>query len=353
MSEKIKPIRTGLCAFGMSGKVFHAPFLSCLPMFELGAVVERHQKNAASLYPGVISYDDVDALLADNSLELVVVNTPNTTHYDYVKKALQASKHVIVEKPFTATVAQAEELIKLAEEKNRFLIVFQNRRWDSDFRTVQEVIKKGLLGDLIETEIHYDRYRAELSSVKPHKEKPAPAVGNIYDLGPHLIDQAIVLFGKPEAVFALVQTHRGNSLVDDYFDIKLLYEGFTCTLKSSLLVAEPLAAYILHGTKGSFIKSRTDVQEEMLQSGVMPCIPGWGQEKAGDEGLIHTVDGSEDTREKYPTLSGCYQKFFEGVYASIREQKPALVPLEDSLLNMQIVEAALQSSRERKIVEMG
>lgn len=352
MTTKIKPIRTGLCAFGMSGKVFHAPFLSCLPQFDLAAITERHQKAASAIYPDIISYHSVEDLLADPSLELIIVNTPNITHYEYVKTALELGKNVVVEKPFAATLAQAEELTQLAKAKQRFLVVFQNRRWDSDFLTVQEVIKKGLLGQLIEMEIHYDRYRLMLNSVKKHKEKPDVGVGNIFDLGPHLVDEAIVLFGKPEAVFAIVQSHRPDSLVDDYFDIKLLYPGFTCTLKSSLLAREPLPGYILHGVLGSFIKNRADTQEAQLQAGKQPCSPSWGEEYKADEGLLHTTIDGQDVRQNYPSLPGGYQHFFEKVYASIREGKPSPVPLNDSLLNMQIIEAALESSRKRKIVSL-
>lgn len=346
----MRPIRTGLCAFGMSGKVFHAPFLSCMPQFELAAVVERHQKKAAQTYRDIISYDKIGDLLADPAVELVVVNTPNATHYEYTRTALEAGKHVVVEKPFTATAEEARQLIRLAGEQERFLAVFQNRRWDSDFLTVQEVIGKGVLGTLIETEIRYDRYRLALNSKKPHKEKPGTGVGNIYDLGPHLIDEAIVLFGKPDAVFAVVQTHRPGSLVDDYFDIKLLYDQFTCTLKSSLLVKEPLPGYVVHGTAGSFIKARADVQEANLQAGMNPCTPGWGKEQEEDRGLLHILADGLDRREKYPSVAGCYQRFYEEVYKALREDGPSPVLLRDSLLNIQLIEAAIESSREKKVV---
>jgi predicted dehydrogenase len=352
MTENIHPIRTGLCAYGMSGQVFHAPFLHCMPEFSLAAVVERHQKKAAIRYPGIHTYNSIEEMLADHSLELIVVDTPNTTHYDYAKKALEAGKHVIVEKPFAPTFSQAKELVDLAGKMQRFLTVFQNRRWDSDFLTVREVIEKKLLGTLIEAEMHYDRYRLELNDQKKHKEKPGPGVGNIYDLGPHLIDQAIVLFGKPRAVFSIVQTHRPDSLVDDYFEIKLLYDGFTCTLKSSLLVREALPAYIIHGETGSFVKSRSDIQEAELQKGLSPCTPGWGEEPAKDYGTLHTEINHEVIRQRYPSLPGDYKTFYKQVYASLYLNASPPVPLADSLLNIQIIEAALQSSREKIIVEL-
>jgi predicted dehydrogenase len=345
-------IRTGLCAFGMSGKVFHAPFLSCLPGFVFAAVVERHAKKAQERYPGVISYDSVEAMLADDSLDLIVVNTPSGSHYGYAEKALQAGRHVVVEKPFTATAAEAAGLMRLAREQGRLLCVFQNRRWDSDFLTVRQVIGENLLGTLIETEIRYDRYRVELNAQKPHKEKPGPAVGLLYDLGPHLVDEAIVLFGKPEAVSAIVRRHRPGSLVDDYFDLRLLYPGFTCILKSSLLAREPLPGYAVHGTLGSFIKSRADVQEARLQEGVSPCSPGWGEEPQDEWGLLHTEKEGKEVRERYPSVPGDYRQFFLGLHAALTAGAPPPVPLADSLLNIRIIEAALAADAGRRVVSL-
>jgi predicted dehydrogenase len=352
MPENNMVIRTGLLAYGMSGQVFHAPFLNCMPEFDFTGVVERHQKKARDLYPDVRSYDSVEALLADRDITLVVVNTPNTTHYDYVKKALEAGKHVVVEKPFTATVGQAESLVEIAAGAGRFLCVYQNRRWDSDFLTVKDVMDKGLLGKLIEAELHYDRYRIAINDKKKHKEVPDTGVGLLYDLGPHLVDEAIVLFGKPRAVFAIVQSHRPDSLVDDYFDIKLLYNKFTCTLKSSLLVREQLPGYVMHGTLGSFVKARADIQEAELQAGVSPCSPGWGEEPEASWGILHTEREGRVIREPYPSVVGDYREFFRGVHAALVSNDPPPVPLADSILNMRILEAAQQSSREMGAVEL-
>jgi len=353
MTQKNSPIRTGLCAFGMSGRVFHAPFLHCLPQFELAAVVERHQKKAEALYPEVRSYGSIEELLADDTISLVVVNTPNVTHYEYVTAALNAGKDVLVEKPFTATVAQAEALVALAREKQRFLCVYQNRRLDSDFQTVRQVLQQGYLGRLIDIEIHYDRYRPQLNEIKKHKEKPEHGVGLIYDLGAHLVDEAIVLFGKPDAVFAVVQSHRPGSQVDDYMDVKLLYDQFTCSLTSSLLVKEPPAGYTLHGTMGSFIKSRADTQEGELIKGVSPCTPQWGIEPESEWGLLHymTPEG-EQIRKNYPSLPGRYPDFFVQLAAALQEGGPTPVALEDSVLNIRIIEAAIQSSSRREVVRL-
>lgn len=320
--------------------------------FTFAAVVERHDKKAFERYRDVHSYDTVDALINDDTLELIVVNTPNVTHYPYAKAALEAGHHVVVEKPFTATVEQASELIALARDRGLLLTVFQNRRWDGDFLTVKEVIEENLLGELVEAEIHYDRYRPELNEIKKHKEIPDPGVGNIFDLGPHLIDEALVLFGKPEAVFAVVQQHRPASRVDDYFDIKLLYPQFTCTLKSSVLVREPGPGYIVHGQEGSFLKRWVDVQEEALIAGQSPCQPDWGKEAESDWGLLHTTIKGLEVRKRYPSVPGDYPAFFRGLYRALREGGPPPVLLEDSLLNMRIIEAALESQRSRMAVPL-
>lgn len=351
MIENLRPVNAGLCAFGMSGYVFHAPFLQCLPEFNLSAVVERHEKKAAKHYPEIHSYNSIDELMNDDSIELIVVNTPNVTHYDYAKQALLAGKHVIVEKPFTATLEQAVELVNLSKEQQRLLVVFQNRRWDSDFLAVKQVVEKGSLGKLIEAEFHYDRYTPE-PSYKKHKEVPDPGVGLVFDLGPHIIDQAITLFNKPEAVFARLQTHRPGSLVNDYFEIKLLYPQFTSTLKSSLLAREPVPAYVLHGSSGSFQKSRSDVQEAELQKGAMPCIPDWGREPENEWGLLHTEKEGKVIRERIPSPQGCYQQFYKSIYSCLRDGKPSPLPLEDSLLNMRIIEAALTSQQEGDVVKL-
>lgn len=352
MTDLIHPIRTGLCAFGMSGRVFHAPFLHCMKEFTLAAVVERHEKKAPHLYPEIISYSSVEELLSNDSISLIIVNTPNITHFEYTKMALMAGKDVIVEKPFAATLNQTKELVDIAREQKRFLCVYQNRRWDSDFLTVKKVVEEKLLGELIEVEIHYDRYRIALNDKKPHKEKPEQGVGNMFDLGPHLIDEAIILFGKPDYVFAIIQNHRPHSLVDDYFEIKMLYNNFTCTLKSSLLVREPQAGYMLHGTKGSFIKTRSDRQEQNLQDGMSPCSPDWGTEPESDWGILHTETDGKNIREKYPSIRGSYAEFYKQVYPALQKHNKTPVPLKDSLLNMQIIEAALKSSRYREVVKL-
>src|SRR5665213_2441993 len=208
------PIKTALCSFGMSGWVFHAPFININPGFNLYAVWERSKNLAEKKYPGVKTFTTLEDMLADEAVELVVVNTPNFTHYDYTKKALEARKNVIVEKPFTITSKEGNELIELAKKQNLKLSVYQNRRFDSDFKTIKNVLSENLLGDLVEVEMHFDRFKEELSS-KVHKETPGPGSGSLYDLGAHLIDQALQLFGMPDQLFSDIRIARPISQVDD------------------------------------------------------------------------------------------------------------------------------------------
>ncbi|MEJ7740505.1 MAG: Gfo/Idh/MocA family oxidoreductase [Chitinophagaceae bacterium] len=345
----MESINTALCSFGMSGWVFHAPFIQLHPGFSLHGIWERTKQLSKEKYPEVIIYRSLEELLSDDTVELVVVNTPNYTHYDYAKKALQADKHIIVEKPFTATVEEAEELIALSAQRQKRIFVFHNRRYDSDFRTVQQVVKDGLLGEIVEAEIHYDRYKEELSP-KLHKEVPGAATGAMYDLGSHLADQALQLFGKPEAVFADIRMVRPISQVDDYFETVLYYPNLRVKLKSSYLVREPLPAFILHGSKGSFIKSRADVQEVELQAGADAGRPGWGLEPEAEQGLLHTEKNGEVVREKIPTLPGNYLDYYDSVFKALRHSQPGPVAVEEATEVIRIIRAAHKSSAEKRVV---
>lgn len=265
----MQPINTALCSFGMSGLVFHSPFLKVNPGFIFYGVWERTKNIAAEKYPGVKTYRSLEEMLKDDAVELVIVNTPNASHFEYASKALEAGKHVIVEKPFTISVDEGNKLIELAKKQDKKISVYHNRRFDSDYKTIKKVIEGNLLGELVEVEMHYDRYKEELSP-KLHKETPGPGTGSLPDLGSHLIDQALQLFGIPEKIFADIQSLRPISQVDDYFELLLYYKKLRVRLKSSYVVREPLPGNILHGLKGSFIKPKTDVQEELLQAGNIP-----------------------------------------------------------------------------------
>jgi scyllo-inositol 2-dehydrogenase (NADP+) len=345
----MSPIRTAICSFGMSGKVFHAPFLHLHDGFVLHSVWERSKQLAKEIYPDIKSVATYEALLADDAVELVVVNTPNYTHFDYTKQALEAGKHVVVEKPFAVTAEQAAALEALAKEKGKVLSVYHNRRFDSDFRTVQQVVRQGLLGDIVEAEIRFDRFKEALSP-KVHKEIPQPGTGVLYDLGSHLIDQALVLFGMPQKVFADIRIVRPISQVDDYFEVLLYYPTLRVRLHSSYLVREEGPGFILHGSKGSFIKSRTDIQETELLAGRQPKGPNWGVEPVAQQGLLHTEKDGQVLRETIPTLTGNYSDFFTGMYEAIRNGAPVPVTGSEGLQVIRIIEAAHQSSREERVV---
>jgi scyllo-inositol 2-dehydrogenase (NADP+) len=345
------PINTAICSFGMSGWVFHAPFINLNPGFNFYAVWERSKNLAEKKYPGVKTYRLLDDMLADDSVELVIVNTPNSTHYEYAKKVLQAGKHVIVEKPFTITVDEGKELIAIAEKENKKLSVYQNRRYDSDFKILKKVIREKWLGEIVEAEMHFDRFKDELSP-KIHKEIPGPGNGILYDLGSHIIDQAIQLFGKPNQIFADIQILRPISRVDDYFELLLYYDKLRVRLKASLAVREALPGYILHGLKGSFIKQRTDVQETLLQAGIAPGKSDWGTEPPAEMGLLHTEKDGEIIREFVQSERGNYDEYYEGIFQAIRNNKPLPVTAEDGLEVIKIIEAAYKSNSAKCVVEL-
>ena len=347
----MQPINTALLSFGMSGQVFHAPFLKVHEGFNFYAVWERTKSLAQEKYPSVKTYRSLDDLLNDDTIELVVVNTPSVTHYDYTKRCLQANKNVIVEKPFTPTVKEGEELIALARQKNKLLSVYQNRRYDSDYKVVKKVVDENLLGEIIEAEFHYDRYNDQLS-YKVHKETATPGVGIVYDLGSHLIDQALQLFGMPHSVFADIDIIRPNSKVDDYFELLMFYHHFRVRIHSSLLVREQLPAYILNGRKGSFIKAKTDVQEVALQAGKIPDTPNWGAEPENEKGLLHTEKDGKIIREYIASFNGNYMEYYEGIYKALRQQQPPPVTAEEGLNVIRIITAAHESSRQKKVVKI-
>lgn len=343
----MQQIATALLSYGMSGKVFHAPFLELHPGFDLKGAWERSKNLIHEDFPTVKSYTSIDELLADD-IDLVIVNTPTATHFEYAKAALLAGKHVVVEKAFTTTVAEAEELDEIAKEQNLVLAVFQNRRWDSDFKTVKDIFDKKILGDIVEAELHFDRYNPKLSP-KTHKETRNSGSGVLKDLGAHVIDQALVLFGMPESLFADIRSTRENSLVDDWFDITLFYKDFRVRVKSSYFVREPLPSYILHGKKGSFLKSRGDVQEDELKLGKKPMVTDWGKEPEFRSGVLHTEIEGLEVREHVPTIPGNYYGFFDELYQAIKKHKPSPVSARDGIQTMRIIEAAIQSSQEKKI----
>jgi predicted dehydrogenase len=347
----MKPINTAICSFGMSGWVFHAPFISTNVGFNFYGLWERSKNLAQEKYPDVKIFRTLDAMLADEAIELIVVNTPNKTHYDFTKQALLAGKHVICEKPFTVTLAQAEELIQLAASQQKKLSVYQNRRYDSDYKTIKSVLDQQLLGKIVEAEFHFDRFKEELSP-KLHKEAPGEGTGALYDLGSHLIDQALQLFGMPKALFADIIAMRPISLVDDYFELLFYYPSFRVRIKASYQVREALPGYVIHGNKGSFIKPKTDIQEAQLQAGKLPTDADYGIEPETEQGLLHTEVNGKIIKEYIPSLKGNYAEYYEAIYQAIRNNVALPVTAEDGRNVIHIIEAAFKSNNERRVIEL-
>lgn len=346
----MKKIKTALLSYGMSGKVFHAPFIELHPGYELIGAWERSKKLIQKDYPNAKSYSSLEELLSD-TVDLVIVNTPVDTHYQYAKKVIESGKHLIVEKAFTTNVNEAKELKALAQEKNIKLTVFQNRRWDSDFKTVRNVLEDSILGDIVEAEIRFDRYNPILSP-KKWKETNNSGAGILKDLGPHIIDQALTLFGFPNALFADIRTLRDNSLVDDNIDIILYYDDKRVRLHAGFFNKEQFPGFVLQGRNGSFFKSRADIQEDVLKTGTKPNTKDWGKEPVEKEGILNVTINGETIRKTIPTLQGNYYDFFEGVYQSISQNKTEPVTADDGLKVMQIIEASLLSSEQKRVITL-
>ncbi len=345
----MKKISTALLSFGMSGKLFHAPFIDLHPGFEFLGAWERSKHELKGQYPQAKRYDSMKQVLSDETVELVIINTPTYTHYDYAKAALEANKHVVVEKAFTTNASEAETLKKLAQQRNLKLSVYQNRRWDSDFRTVREVTLEGVLGDPIDVSFSYDRFNPQLSP-KQHKEVKGPGAGILKDLGPHVIDQALYLFGFPESLFAKISITRSESEVDDYFKILLFYPDFTVQLRGGYFFKEPGHSFVVHGTKGSFLKSRADVQEADLLKGRKPTEAGWGVEPPEESGTLHYEQNGKSIREEVKTLPGVYMNYYEGVYQALANDQEMPVTADDGIRVMKIIDAAFQSEKEKRVI---
>ncbi|OON68648.1 Gfo/Idh/MocA family oxidoreductase [Hymenobacter sp. CRA2] len=332
-------IQTGLLAYGMSGQLFQAPFVAAHPGFALRAVVERSRKQAQQRYPDVISYDAVEELLADEAIELVVVNTPNDSHVQLARQALQAGKHVLLEKPVATTMAEVAELWQLARAMNRQIFAYQNRRWDSDFQSVQQVVASGQLGQLVEVTFRFDRYKLPLHH-KLFKEQPETAgSGLLFDLGPHILDQALSLFGQPHRTRATLGRYRPGSQVTDYFQLQLFYPGGPLvTLVSGLVIPQPLPSYVLHGTQGSYLKARADVQETQLDQGLSPLDPSYGLEPGELAGQLTLVDSEgQKTVTPVPAPKGDYLQLFEAVYQALRHGAPYPITEEHLLWQLRVM----------------
>lgn len=334
----VNKIITGVLSYGMSGRVFHTPFIANNDRFELRAVVERSTKKAQLDYPSIISYDSVDELLADDTIELVIINTPNDTHVAYAKQALLAGKHVLIEKPFAPTVSEAKELFDLGRKVGRFVLPYHNRRFDSDFNSLKSVLESNKIGTPVELHLRFDRYRTEIGQ-KVFKETKRPAAGILFDLGSHLLDQVISLFGKPLTAVKRTSIHRKDSEVDDFGTLLLTYDhGLTVFITVSMLVLESQYSFLVHGTQGTFVKDRTDVQENQLIDGISPVSEHYGEENAHAEGILTYLEDENMISENLKALKGDYMLLFDAVYDQIRNDKAYFVTEEQIYWQLEILE---------------
>lgn len=342
------PLNVGLIGFGLAGQVFHAPLIHANPWLRLTHIVQRHSSEAAKKYPQAKLLHDADELFAERSVDLVVVATPNTSHFELAAKALRTGKHVVVDKPFTITSADADELIELSRKMGRVLSVFQNRRWDGDFLTVRQILDQKRLGRLAEYESRFDRFRPAL---KPGawREKAIQGSGVLFDLGSHLIDQAVVLFGQPRGVLADLRVERDGAVAVDSFDVRLEYPERKVTLKAGSLVCEPSPRFVLYGTQRSYLKFGLDPQEEALKQGRSPAKANWGAEPQEAWGTVTHCD-ENIVRTKYPTLAGCYPEYYNNVYWAITGKEELAVKPEQARGVIRLLELAEQSAAERRIV---
>jgi scyllo-inositol 2-dehydrogenase (NADP+) len=308
-------IKVGIIGYGLSGRYLQAPFFATNPAFSLDAVV-TNSFNPKEQFPNIEVLTSVDQLISNPEIDLVSVCSPSDTHFELAEKILKAGKHCLVEKPFTATQAEAEELFALAKKMDKVITTFQNRRFDSDFLTVQKVLKMGALGDIISYEAHFDRYKPVLNP-KKWKETVQPANGILYDLGSHILDQAIVLFGKPISVAGEKYTQREGSDIDDAFDMRLNYGRMKVKLSASLLVKKLGPRYTIHGTKGSFIKYGIDVQEDHSKEGLWPNDPHFGLEPENEYGLLVYEKEGNDFSERIKTEKGNWNGFFDNLANTI------------------------------------
>jgi scyllo-inositol 2-dehydrogenase (NADP+) len=350
-------IRVGLIGFGMAGQVFHAPFIDAVEGMELTRIRESREENiqlANSRYPKATVTANVQDIFNDDAIDLVIVAVPNSAHYSLAKEALLAGKHVVVEKPFTVTSMEADELIALAEAQGKVLTVYHNRRWDSDFKTVQKLVQQQLLGNLVEYRAHFDRFRNAVRA-NTWKEEEAPGTGILYDLGSHLIDQALTLFGMPQSVWADIRTQREGSQIPDKFETVLFYDQLKVVLTAGMLVREPGPRYILHGDKGSFLKHGLDVQEEALKQGLFPKdLPTtWGVEPERLWGQLNTDIQGLHFIGKVESEAGDYRDFYKNVKHAILGEAELIVKPEQARDVIRVIELAMQSNEEKRVIEVG
>jgi predicted dehydrogenase len=342
-------INVGLIGFGLAGRAFHAPVIHVVPGLRLAVILQRSGNDAAELYPGARVVRSVEELLAISDIRLVVIATPNDTHHPIARQCLAAGRDVVVDKPLTPTLEEALDLVRFAQERGRLLTVYQNRRYDGDFQAVQQLVASGRLGRLVRFESNYDRFRPQLKA-NAWRERSGPGTGVLFDLAPHLIDHALLLFGVPEAVTADIRIEREHAVADDSFDLTLYYaRGLRAVLRATMIAAVTRPRFILHGTDGAYLKHVFDVQEPKLRAGRIP----WDQtpsesEQEENSGVLTLVkaDGAT-TQALVPPAPSDYRSY----YANIRDvllgtAAPAVTP-QHAINVMRVLEIARESSARR------
>jgi len=341
-------IEVGLIGFGLAGRAFHAPVIRAVPGLHLAAILQRSGNEAAEKYPDVRIARSLDELLAIKEIRLMVIATPNDTHYSLARQCLEAGRDVVVDKPFTTTLEEANELVQFAKKSGRLLTVYQNRRYDGDFQAILKLVMDGTLGHIVRFETTYDRYRPQL---KPGawRETQRAGSGILFDIAPHLIDHALMLFGLPEAVTADVRIERENAVADDAFDITLHYpKSLRAVLRSSILAAAPRPRFVLLGTQGSFVKQTFDPQEMNLRRGFIPSDSAWGAEPEENWGVLTVPSGDSFTERRIPSAACDYRHYYANVRDAILGNAKLAVTPEWSLDVMCLILLARESSEQRR-----
>jgi len=340
-------IRVGLVGYGMAGKVFHAPLIRVTPGLELAAIVSRDPAKVHADLPGVHVMPDLDTLLADPAIDLVVIATPDALHAPQARAALEAGKHVIIDKPFALTLADAQAVATLAAARGLLLSVFQNRRWDADFLTLRRLIAEEMLGEVMQYESHFDRFRPHVAD----RWRERPGAGILLDLGPHLVDQALVLFGMPATIAADIGIQRRGGLAPDYCHLVLGYARLRVILHASQVIPDASLRFAVHGTRGSFVKRGLDPQEAASKAGTLPGSKGWGLDPIPAT-LTRVADDQTMAATELVCDRGDYPAFYAGVAAAIRGEAANPVPPEQALAVMKVLEMAQESAAEGRTVRV-
>lgn len=350
-----KKYKIGLIGFSVGGQVFHAPFIIGNPSLELYKVTARKAEQLKSLaynYPDAVAVQTTDDLIGDPEVDVVVVATSNDVHFSLAKRALEAGKHVVVEKPFTITTAEADELIAVAKQQGRVLTVHHNARFHADFKTVKRMIEGGRLGHLANYQARYDRFRNYLR-VGQWREEDLPGSGIHYDLGAHLIDQALQLFGKPDAVFADLRKQREGAKAVDDFEFILSYPNLKVSLSGQMLAKEPTPRFALYGWNGSFVKRGVDPQENLLRAGAFPHEDThWGQEDPSIYGTLNLLENGVDVSEIVPSEIGSGQDFYRNLVDVLDGRDELIVRPEQARDVIRILEAAERSWSEQRVIPL-